>query len=159
MLHLVHGRVTFEVILFFLVLQAGTAYGVEEHCVFTCHWCKKQRLLHSKAEHQLEYAAGAECRDLTYSNGCTMQLTCRHSEKVGLRPPNPRDGLHTEIVGALSSYADAELLCPGDEEVELLELYPGIYVASMLYWKQGLRPEGVEVDNFFTSDKYTDWCQ
>jgi hypothetical protein len=130
---------------------------VESHCVFTCDWCKKQRLLHSKAEHQLHgYAADAHCRDLNYKDGSTMNLTCRDSEKVGLRPLNPRDGLPPVIVEAVSSYASAQLLCEGDEQVELIDLYPGVYVASMLYWKRGLRPEGVEVDNYFTSEEYTD---
>jgi hypothetical protein len=42
---------------------------------------------------------------------------------------------------------------------DLLGLMESHYIPSQINWKNGLRPEKVEVDNYFTGDEYLEFLE
>jgi hypothetical protein len=80
---------------------------------------------------------------------------------VGLLPPNPRDPVPVPVMDVLRTYCK-EVLRMEDGQLgkkDLLGLMESHYVSSQLNWKKGLRPEKVEVDNYFTGDEYLEFLE
>ena len=80
---------------------------------------------------------------------------------VGLAPPNPRDPVPVPLLDALRTFC-TDVLRMEDRELgkkKLLGLMEEWYVCSQLNWKNGLRPEKVLVDNYFTGDEYLEFLE
>jgi hypothetical protein len=80
---------------------------------------------------------------------------------VGLLPPNPRDPVPVPVMDVLRTYCK-EVLRMEDSQLgkkDLLGLMESWYIPSQINWKNGLRPEKVEVDNYFTGDEYLEFLE